>query len=96
MPRPDDSPSGRRTPIDPLLLSQTAISKRPAEDVEVISEDSGVDGGAGGRKRVRLSSDQAKLSWYGSVSTTLAGWYGIMKSWKTRKRQEIFETELST
>ena len=62
MPRPDDSPSDRRTPIDPQLLPQTAISKRPAEDLEVISEDSGVDGGAGGRKRVRLSFRSGKVA----------------------------------
>jgi len=92
MPRPNDSPSGRRTPIDPLLLSQTAIGKRPEEDVEVISEYSGVDGGAGGKKRVRLSSDQDKAQLVGLCINNF-GRYGQGREKFFRHIRQLFEAE---
>ena len=72
----DDFPSGYHTSIDPplsidpLLVSQTAVSKRPAEDVAIIPDDSGVDGRVGvGRESVSLQI-KTELTWYGSASTT--------------------------
>jgi len=94
----DDFPSGDHTPIDPplsidpLLVPQTAVSKRSAEDVSVIPDDSGVDGRVGVRKRVRLSSDQDKAHLV-RLCINNFGHYGQGREKFFRYIRQLFEAE---